>query len=459
MPAPPERAAAPARGRLSLPQHIVRTLRLAVPVMLARAGLIIMVSVDTIMTGRAGADELAYYAISLAPYVTLFVIGIGLLVGTIVLTAQADGAGQAAEAGTIWVSALWIAGVLGVASWLLLLSGEGLLRLLGQGPSLAAGGGRALVMFAPGMPAILMYVATTFVLEGISRPGPGMAVALGANLVNAALNWVMIYGHFGFPAMGAAGAALATTITRWAMLLVLAGYALTMRDGAAYGLRGAPRARLATARKLLRVGAPLSLAAGLETACFATVTTFAGRLGQVPLAGYQIAFNVVTFVFMLAIGLSTATSVRVANAVGRRDREGMAMAGWTGVGLVGILMLVVGALIRFLNGEIARLYSAEAAVLALAVPALTVAAAIVVVDGAQTVVFGALRGAGDVLVPTVSYAVSFWVVAAPAAYVLGLKGEAGILGLLWGLFAGLLCALLLLSWRFVLVARRDVRPM
>jgi MATE family multidrug resistance protein len=444
---------------LSLSRHISRSLRLAAPVMLGRAGLIVMITVDSVMTGRAGAEPLAHYAIGLAPHITLLVIGIGLMVGTVVLVAQADGAGREADCGSVWRTALVVAGAVGLLAGLIMLWGEGLLLLLAQGPDLAAGGGRALIMFAPGMPAVLMYMATTFFLEGLGRPYAGMIVALLANLPNAALNWVFIYGNLGMPEMGAAGAALATTIVRWGMLLALVGYVFSMSDGARYGLRGAVEPRAGMVRKLFRIGAPLSVAAGLEAACFTTVATFAGRLGEVPLAGYQIALNVITFVFMLAIGLSNATSVRVANAVGRGDRQGMATAGWTGFGIVVCMMVLIGGLIWLLQVQIAGVYIEEAMVLAVAVPALGVAAFIVVVDGVQAVVMGALRGTGDVLLPTLSQALSFWIIAVPLAYVFGLNGDAGVAGLLWSLFAGLACACLLLGLRFSIVARRGARPM
>lgn len=455
--AQPEQALTP--PPMPLLGHIRRSLDLAVPVMLARAGLIIMVSVDSIMTGRAGVDELAHYAISLAPHVTLLVVGIGLMIGTIVLTAQADGAGQRARVGTIWVTAIWMAGALGLLWGGLLMAGETLLLLLGQSPSMAAGGGRALLMFAPGMPAILMYIATTFFLEGIGRPKAGMVVALSANLLNAALNWLLIYGHMGLPEMGGPGAALATTITRWAMLATLVAYLVRLPDGASYGLGQSAWPRPAVAAKLLRVGAPLSVASALETACFSLLMTFAGRLGEVPMAAYQIAFNVVTFAFMLAIGISTATSVRVANAVGRGDRLGLGRAGWIGLGLVVVLMLATAGLIIGFAPRIAALYSTEAAVRTLATQALWVAAGIVVVDGAQAVLLGALRGAGDVIAPTLSFAFAFWGVSVPVAYVFGLHGDAGILGLFWSLFAGLCVAFLLLLWRFAFIARRGARPL
>jgi len=448
----------PRSGPLTLTQHIVRHLRLAVPVMIARAGMIIMISVDTIMVGHVGAQELAYYAISLAPHMTLLVVGIGLTIGTMILTAQADGAGRPKDCGAIWHTALWVAGSLGLAAGLGLLPAEGLLLLLGQSPDVAAGGGRALVMFAAGLPAIMMFIVTSFFLEGINRPGPGVVVALGANLVNFGLNWILISGHLGAPAMGAAGAALATTITRWAMLLGLAGYVLFMADGARYGVRSAGIGRLALANRFLRLGAPLAIITGLETSCFTAVTTFAGWLGPSALAGYQIAFNVITFVFMLSIGLSTATSVRVANAVGRRDPEGLVVAGWTGIGLVLTLLIPVALAIGALNDTIAGFYNDETAVLAIAVPAVAFAALIVVADGLQAVVMGALRGTADIWLPMLACALAFWCVAVPGAYILGIAWGGGVAGLMWGLFAGLCVAFVLLAWRFAMIARAAVRP-
>ncbi len=159
MTAPTEACRPPIPGRLPLSQHMIRHLRLAVPVMLARAGLFVMISVDSIMTGRAGAATLAHYAINLAPQVTLLVLGIGLLVGTVVLTAQADGAGRSSDCGPIWTTSLWIAAVLGAASGVVLLWGEPILLLFGQGPELARGGGRALLMAAGGMPTLIYAVS------------------------------------------------------------------------------------------------------------------------------------------------------------------------------------------------------------------------------------------------------------------------------------------------------------
>lgn len=445
---------------LTLAGHVRETLVLALPVMASRCGLVIMMALDTIMTGRAGGGtELAWYAIAQAPQLTMFAIGVGLLVGTTVLCAQADGAGRPEECGRIWRLSLIVALALGLVYALLQGLGAGLLSLFGQTPEIAAGGGRVLQMFALGMPGMMMFVATASFLEGIRRPRPAMVVVLSANLADAGLNWVMIGGHLGLPAMGAAGAALSTSITRWGMFLAILVYALTMRDRERYGAHAPLRGHYGKVRKLLLVGLPLALAIGFESTCFSIVANFAGWLGEAPLAAYQIGMNVTALVYMLAIGMSTATAVRVANAVGRSDQRAMAQAGWTGVGLIFLFMGAAAGLVAVGARTVVGIYTADVAVVAVAVPALAVVAVVTLADGTQGVLIGALRGAGDVIVPTAIYAVAFWAIGLPLAYGLGVAAGHGVGSLFWSLFAALAAAALLLGLRFHAVSRRLVKPL
>lgn len=332
---------APPAGGFSLSQHIVRTLRLAVPAMLARAGMLILITVDSVMTGHAGAAELAHYGLSMAPFIVIMVIGIGLLAGTPILTAQRHGADRPEACGAVWRVGLVMGGVLGFVGALALLAGEPLFLLFGQSPEMAAGAAAALTMHAWGMPGILLFLATAFFLEGISRPVPGMVIALSVNVLNVALNWLLIEGNWGLPAMGAGGAAFATSVSRWVMFAAIAAYVLMMRDAKDFAVWGGLRGQEETIRKALRLGTPLALTTGLEVSAFAFVATFAGRLGEVAMAGYQASMNITSLVFMLSIGLAAATAVRVANAIGRNDGQGMRMAAWTGIGMtVGLLLLL-----------------------------------------------------------------------------------------------------------------------
>ena len=427
--------------------------------MAARAGMIIMITVDTAMCGRAGAAQMAYYGIALAPFIFLMVIGIGFLTGTVVLTAQADGAGRREDCGRIWRAALALAALAGCLGGATLLLGEDLLLAAGQEAAIAAGGGKALVVASVGLPGILLYIASGFFLEGLGRPKPGMVIALSANLLNAALNWILIEGNLGAPAMGAAGAMLATTTSHWVMFLVIAAYILRLPDAARLGVTGPLRGLVPVWGKLLRIGLPPAVAVGCESGTFTVVVFFAGRLGETALAAYQAVHNVTTFVFMLAIGLGTATAVRVANAVGREDRAGLAAAGWAGLGLVVAMMLAIGLLIGLFETPLALVFNDEPEVVAIMVLGLSVIPVLALVDGSQAVLISALRGAGDVIVPTAIYVLSFPVVAVPASYVLGVELERGVPGLLWGLVLGLICAAVLLVWRFAVVSRRRIRPL
>jgi MATE family, multidrug efflux pump len=448
-------ATAASGSDLPLREHVLRTLRLALPVMASRAGLLVMASVDTVMAGRAGADQLAYYGIAIAPHMAFLLVGIGLLMGTVVLTAQTDGAGRAFECGQIWHLGLVNAALWGGLSGALLLPGAAILLKLGQDPAIAAGGGRVLVMFALGMPAVLIYTATTLFLEGLGRPTPGMVVMVLANLLNLGLNGLLMFGPF---ELGAAGAALATSITRWFMMLALVGYTLLMPGRERYGVLARRVGAWRLEARLLRLGWPMALSFGLEHGAFFAAATFAGWLGAAPLAAYQIVLNTMGLIYMLAIGLATATAVRVGNAVGRGDRPGLARAGWVGLGLGVLIMVALMPVLYGSSAAIVRVYTADPAVVALAVPGLVIAAWILVVDASQGILTGALRGAADIWAALAIQFTSFWLICIPACYALGPRLGYGMHGLLFGLFLGLVVAALLLLWRFKVLAARPVTP-
>lgn len=418
----------------------------------------ILVTVDSVMTGHAGARELAHYGLSLAPFRIVMVVGIGLLAGTPVLVAQRHGADRPEDCAAVWRVGLMIGGALGLFGGLAMQVGEPLFLVFGQSPDMAAGAAGALAMHALGLPAMMLFLATTFFLEGISRPSPGMVVALGANFLNAALNWLLIEGHLGVPAMGASGAALATAITRWVMLAALLAYVFNMPAARSFGVLDSFQIELEVLRKSIGLGAPLGVTTGLEVAAFALVASFAGRLGEVAMAGYQAAMNVVALVFMLSIGLAVATAVRVANAVGRGDRRGIAVAAWIGLGLNILLMVILGTIVALDPGLVAALYTDDPRVLVVAAAGIRVVAAMLLVDGARAVLTSAARAAGDVIVPMVIYAVAFWFIGVPISYYYGLHLEMGVPWLLGCMGIALAIAAITLGMRFQFIVRRGIRP-
>jgi MATE family multidrug resistance protein len=458
--APGDRSATPPRlDRLTASgdgsgawHHLRRTTRLAVPVMLSRAGLVLMLTVDTAIVGHlpAADRQLAALGGALIPLMTLQTVAVGLLIGVIVRTAQLDGAGRPQACGQVWRMGLILALLLGVAYALLFANGSAVLGgLLGQPPEVANDGGPVLRILGWGMPGILAFIACAHFLEGVNRPVAPMLLMLAANVVNALLAYGLGQGAFGLPAMGVEGVATATTIVRWllgsgAVLLVLFAvdrrrYGITLRHDEGWdGLV-----------PLLRLGLPLAAAIGLESACFNMIVNMSGWLGPISLATMHATVNYTSFAYMLTIGIATAAAVRVGNSVGAGDWRNAQRAGWIAVALAGAVMVVAGLLTALFAEQAASVLTDDPVVLAALVPVLAgVVSVLVVVDSLQGVLMGALRGCADTLVPTVIYGVSFWIIGVPAGYWWGYREGLGPNALTWSLLAALAAATVALGWRF-----------
>ncbi|WP_191060654.1 MATE family efflux transporter [Geminicoccus harenae] len=433
---------------------IRETLRLALPVMVARAGILVMAAVDTIMTGRFGASELAFYAVGNAPFILFMLLGIGLATGTVVLVSQAMGAGQASETGRIWRIACIDTGLLGVVTGLLLLPGETILGWLGQSPEVVAGGAEVMRAFALAMPAVLLFSATSYFLEAIGRPHAGMVVMWAGVLLDALLNWLLMFGPFGLPMLGAQGAALSTSITRWVGALALIAYALSFKGHGAYGVRGRLAPVWPVRRQLLRLGLPFAASQGLESSAFQFILVMAGWLGTVQLAAHQAVMNLNALFYMLTLGVATATSVRVGHAVGSGASERVARAGWVGVAIGLVIMLGFLPFILGLRLPIGWLYAADPLVVAAIATALLVVGPTMLVDSGQGIVTAALRGTGDTWVPTAIHVSCFWPAMVGSAWLLAFPAGFGLIGLWLGLLIGLALAFLCLSLRFAGRTRR-----
>jgi MATE family multidrug resistance protein len=441
---------------MALAKHITQTLTLALPVMLSRAGLVIMIAIDTLLC-RSSKLELAFLGGSVQPQSILQSTGVGLLIGTIVLCAQADGAGDRHHCGGLWRLSLWVAGLLGFCFAGILAFGEPLMRLLGQPADIAAGSGAALRCFALGIPGLMLFAACNFFLEGIRRPWAGTAIMLAANIVNFLLAAPLVGGAFGVPAMGASGAALATSITRWVMFIAIFIYIRWLPDGAQYGIGIGARWRPGDLKRLMWLGLPLGLAIALESSCFASMILMAGWLGATSLATMHAAINLTSLVYMLTIGLATAAAIRVANAIGADSWRDAAAAGWVGVA-VELLIMTLIALCIFLGAPvIAHAYSDDTEVLALLIPVLALTAAMIIIDGLQGVLMGVLRGTADTLIPTIVYGLSFWAVGVPIGYVFGFRQAIGPMALMSGLTISLGIAMIMLAWRFYALTSHKIR--
>ena len=457
--------------RIRLRQHIVELLRLAAPVIVARAGLMVMSAVDILIVARYSSDELAYLGLGTLPASMLVTAGIGMLLGTMILTSHAVGAGRLEECGPIWRRSLPYALLLGVLTALVSLLGDPFFRLTGQAPGVAEGGARVLAVLGAGLPAAMLYTASAFFLEGLKRPLPGMVVMILANLLNVPLNIILVWGAWGVPAMGAEGSAWATTIVRWMLALSLLAYVWHLRDRSLLRIREPAGRWWRGAAHQRRLGYAAGASLALESSAFSILGLFAGMVGPLALGAYTISLNLIALPFMTAVGLASATGVRVGVAYGRRDRHDIVMAGWTGLGVTSAILAVVACLFALFPAQIGGLFTTDPTVQAAATVGLWVLAAGQPVAGYVFVLDGVLIGAGDArylalagLVNLVVYAPALWVLAQLATGGFGWTAawpgpnaavpDAGVqLGLLWLGFAGVYMGMraLTLGWR----ARRD----
>ena len=455
MPAPS--LAAPPQGvpDASLRRHILRTLRLAGPVILSRVGTVSMLTIDVIVLGRAGADALADYVLGQSVVDSLIAVLAGLLLGVPVLVARQTGRGVDADVGQIWWRGLIYGGLVGLALCLVLQFAEPLFLLTGQTAEMAARGAAVTTLMAWAMPFIALYLVSLLFLEALHRPGIGVIAVVLANLCNLGLNIVLVFGWGPIPAMGAQGCALATVIT--AALLAL-GTGLYVRfvlpDRRRYGIDRANRGLWSAAGEQRHIGYAAGMSYGLEATSFAVMTLVVGTLGTLALASYGVLFQFLALPFMVSFGIATATQVRVSNAWGRTDPVGMRFAGWTGLLLSILFSIAMTAVFLAAPDTLIGLFTDDAAVAAAAAPIMIWVALALICDGGQSVVNNACRGRGDTWIPTVLHFASYWLLMVPLAILLAYGFGQGVAGVYQGIALSSVFSLAVLSARFAWISRR-----
>lgn len=441
-------------GRLR--RHSVELVRLGAPIVVSRSGFLFLVMADTVMTGHFDAEELAYLAIGLGLVVPLMITSLGMIMGTLVLTANAYGAGRLEDCGPVWRRSLSYGLILGCVCVTIGYFGPELLHLTGQSADIAEHGGEIMWVVALGLPGHLIFLSSVYFLEGIGRPSLGMLVMVAGNILNIALNWLLIDGIWQSEPMGAAGAAWATTATRWVMAGSLAFLVWNMRDHTDFAIRAPLRGGFGAWRELRRIGYAIGLSVGVESLAFAALNTFAGWLGKIELAAYGLTLNLMALAFMLAIGIGSATAVRVGVAFGRGDIPDAALAGWTGLGANMLVMVLAGAVSYGFDTQLAHFYTDDPVLLGEAIITIGFITWIFVPDGGQAVMANALRGRKDVWMPSVIQTLSFFGVMVPYGYVSAFVWGNGTVGLFHGILVGCTVSLVWLSYRFHRLAQRDI---
>ncbi|MFN3816097.1 MATE family efflux transporter [Brevundimonas sp.] len=430
-------------------------LTLAWPVVLARIGIMTMGLTDAIVVGQYAARELALHSLAWAPSSVFVTTAVGLLMGTQVMTARLIGQGRREEAGAVFRRGLVYSVQLGIISALaLILAGPWALVRVGLEDGLGQDAAAPLMVLALSLPFYLISVAAQLFLEALSRPRPGMWAMWIANGLNLLMNLWLVPGTSGLPVDGAVAACWATFAARLMLVVFLLVYIARMPEARALGIFRKPRRDRVIEREQYKVGVGAGASYFIEVSAFAAMSIVAGWLGGLEVAAWAIVLNLSAIVFMNPMGLSAATGVLVSRAYGANDRAGLIRAGVLGLGVTALLALAI-ALVVWPGAEvIIGVYTTDAALVAIAVPALILATLFFVADGVQVVAAQALRSAGDVWWPTAMHVFSYGAVMMPLAWLFAHPMGMGVDGIVWGVIVASLISAALLTGRFVRVARR-----
>jgi MATE family multidrug resistance protein len=434
------------RRRFATGREFRGVLVLALPVAAVQVGMMAMGVVDTVMVGHYAARDLAAVALGNLYFFTAAVFPMGVLMALDPVVSQAVGAGDHPAVGRALQRGALLAMVLGIPGALALVPGEPILRLLNQPPEVVpVASGYALVAI-PGLFPFLAFIVFRQTLQAMGRVAPIVVTILLANLVNFFLNWVLIFGRWGFPELGAVGSGWASSFSRWLMFLGLVGLSWPLLRDYLRPIR--PEVfQLRPLLRMLRLGTPIGIQFGLEYGAFGTTGILMGWLGTVAMAGHQVALNLASLTFMVPLGISQATAVLVGQGVGREAPGSARRAAGAGLLLGAAFMAATAVVFLSFPGFLAHLYSNDPAVLALAAVLIPLAGVFQVFDGLQVVASGVLRGVGDTRPPMLLNLLGFWCIGMPVGLWLGFGTPLGPRGLWWGLVLGLASVAILLLLR------------
>mgnify|MGYP001565107516 FL=1 len=428
-------------------------LKLAWPVVLARLGIMTMGLTDAIVVGHYASRELAYHSLAWAPSSVVLTTAVGLMMGVQVMTARLLGEGRKDEVGAVLRRGMVYALQIGfVSMFALMLLGPFGLQHMGLEDGLGEGASPALMVFALSMPAYLISVAAQFFLEGLHRPKAGMVAMWVANAVNLGLNLMLVPDLLGLGVDGAVASAWATFGARTALAIFLVIFILRLPEARALGVFSKPKRDKAVEREQVKVGVGAGSSNFIEVGAFAAMTVFAGQLGAAETASWAVVINVSAIVFMVPMGLGSATAVLVGRSYGARDRDGVMRGGLAGIGVVTVLAFIIAIGLWLTAPLVVSAYTTDPAILAIAAPALVLATLFFVADAQQVVAAQANRAAGDVVWPTLMHLLSYGIIMIPLGW--WLAHRIGVDGLVWSVIVASLISGALLIGRFVRIAKR-----
>lgn len=433
--------------------YILQITKLSLPIVIGQLGMVLMGMADVMMIGKLDATNLAAVGASNAIYFFVVILGIGTLTAISPLVAKAKGGGHTKDTHIYFrkgiLASLVLSAVISMITFFLTIN----IEWFGQQPNVSLLVEPYLHIINTGTVFMLWFFAVKQFSDGIGLTKPSAVITIIALLLNVLLNWVFIFGHWGFDAMGLNGAGYATTISKIFMAVSMTVFVLTNKIYKPYLVSKAAVAFKGHLKEIFKVGLPSGFQYFFEVAAFAGAAIIIGWYGEFELAAHNIAINIASVTYMIATGISAAGSILVGDAIGRKNKHDLNLAGRAAL-IMGAVFMGICALI-FLVGKsyIVGMYTSDAIVSDMAMNLLMIAALFQLSDGIQCVGVGVLRGLSDTKVPTIIVVIAYWVIGIPVGMWLGSAFNLTLYGIWFGLSVGLTFSALMLTLRFLKESR------
>lgn len=440
-------------------QEVRTLLRLAGPLIINNLAIAGMHFADAVMAGRLGAEALAAVAVGGSVWFLGFTVMLGLMMSISPIAARHFGAGKPALIGRYTRQGLWLSAALGlsllVLAQLFVEPALAFVQIATEFRDLTVGYVRAIMY---GAPAICAFLAFRFTTEGIGHTRPIMYSSLFALASNVFLNYVLMFGHFGAPALGAVGCGLASAISMWLIMLGLGTYIyLHPRYRPLQIFARVAPIRIPIIKEIFSLGTPIAMTITAEAGLFSAVSILMGTRGASIAAAHQIAINFASTMFMIPLALSSASTIRVGHALGAGNPRAARFGGATGISMCAAVMACTAVFLLVFRNAVVSLYTNDPAVQAIAISLLLMAAIFQIGDGVQIGAAGTLRGYKDTRVPMFINIFSYWFLAFPLAYMAAITYRLPP-QYTWAAFVlGLSIAAILLTIRYLRVSRQHLR--
>ncbi len=428
-----------------------RNLRLSLPIVLSQVGQMLTQLADTVMVGQyGGEDPTPLAAVSFGSSISfLFLIGcIGIALGLTPLIGEHYVRQEREESKRLFHNAMIFYTLLGLAVGAVQYFCMPILNYMGQSPEVVEGAIPYIRMLACGVPFMLLFYAFKQFLEGVGNTKVVMWITLIANVVNVALNWLLIYGRCGFPELGTAGAGLATTLARVLSMVLVIGYFVCRKEFGGY-LRGFTLRSFCfkRVRRLLSIGLPIAGQMFLESSAFVGTGIMIGWLGAEALSANQIATSIGNCAFMVILSIGSAATIRISHCYGAKDLAELKLATRATYHLVLAWCTIASLLFILLREQIPQLFTSNAEVIRITADMMFYVALYQLWDGMQNVSVGILRGLQDVKIIMPIAFISYWLLNLPAGYLFGIVCGMGAGGFFLSYSVGLSAAAVLMMWR------------